>query len=334
MTITDMRFAHLLSFCIEHPWAITRPMLQTIAGILGRRVAGRDATAADLDLVAASRRAVRPVPDGSEVAVLPIHGIIVPRANLFSDISGGTSADAIAAQLREAVANPKIGAVVLDIDSPGGNVAGITELAADVRRARATKPVHAVASFTMASAAYWIAAQATKVIASPSASVGSIGVLAIHKDLSAALEQEGVKVSVIAAGKYKAEDNPAAPLTDDARAFIQKRVDEAYVAFVRDVSLGRGASQSDVRNGYGEGRAVSAQEALALGMVDEIATLDDVLGRLAPARVTSTQPSTAAIEAPEASEARVASQEPAADVAWLNAIERTLLDLDLERATP
>lgn len=318
--MNDLRYAHIVSFCIEHPWAITRPMLQTIAGIISQRAAGFEVRAEDVAAAVASRKASSgAAPTG--VALIPIAGVIVPRANLFSDISGGASAEGIAAQLRAAMSDPNVGSIVLDVDSVGGNVAGITELAAEIRRARAVKPVHAVANFTMASAAYWLAAQATRISASPSATVGSIGVLGIHEDLSKALELKGVKVSLLTAGKFKGEGNPTEPLSDEARAFMQQRIDDSYGQFVKDVALGRGVKPGEVRGGFGEGRALSAKDALDAGMVDDVATLDDVLARLGQHRTPPIEASRAA-----------ALQEPSGDVAYINAIERQLLDQDLARA--
>jgi ClpP class serine protease len=94
------------------------------------------------------------------------------------------------------------------------------------------------------------------------------------------LEQEGVKVTLISAGKHKVEGNPFEPLSEEAMAFKQARVDEAYAQFVRDVARGRGVSVADVRGGYGEGRALTAKDAKAAGLIDRIATMEDTIGRL------------------------------------------------------
>lgn len=276
---TDLRYAHILSFVLEHPWAITRPMLQTIAGVIGRRAAGHQASEQDIAAALTNRKAL-PQPDGGAIAIIPVYGVLVPRANMMSEMSGGTSFDRLTAQLREALGNTNVNTIVLDVDSPGGSVAGATEFAREVLRARTKKPVVAIANFTMASAAYWLASCATEVVASPSASVGSVGVFTIHEDLSKALAMEGIKQTFISAGKYKTEGNEAEPLSPEAEAFMQKRVDEAYALFCGDISKGRGVPLDDVRTGYGQGRSVSAQEALALGMVDKIATFDATIARL------------------------------------------------------
>jgi len=283
--LTDLRYAHIVSFVIEHPWAITRPMLRTIAGIIGRRAAGKQATSEEIEAALVNRKAL-PQPTGGGIAIIPVYGVLVPRANVMSDMSGATSFDILTAQLREAMGTASVTTIVLDVDSPGGNAAGATEFAREVLKARTKKSIIAVANYTMASAAYWVAACATEIVASPSASVGSIGVYAIHEDLTEALKMEGIKETVVAAGKYKTEAVEGIPLSPEAEAFLQHRVDETYAQFVGDVSRGRGVPIADVRNGYGEGRTLSAQEALGLGMVDKVATLDETLARLmnAPAK--------------------------------------------------
>ena len=138
----------------------------------------------------------------------------------------------------------------------------------------------AVANHLAASAAYWIATAADELVVSPSAEVGSIGVFAAHEDMSAALEKEGVKVSLISEGKYKTEANPYEPLSEEARAAVQSRVSEYYDAFVKAVARNRGVKAADVRGGFGEGRTVGARQAVQLGMADRVATLDETIARL------------------------------------------------------
>jgi signal peptide peptidase SppA len=257
------------------PWAITKPMLGIVAGILARRMAGTEA--ADSQVV--TRPVSGSLPTGTGVAVIPIHGVIAPRMNLLSDISGGATFEEATSQLRDAVAAADVGTIVLDWDSPGGSVAGATEFAREVLRARAVKPVISQANYLMCSAAFWAGACATEVVAAPSAMVGSVGVYTIHEDLSKALDQLGVKLTYISAGKFKVDGNDAEPLSDTARAHMQSIVDAMYTRFVGDVALGRGLTPAAVANGYGQGEAVTADEALSLHMVDRIATLDDTVAR-------------------------------------------------------
>jgi signal peptide peptidase SppA len=216
-------------------------------------------------------------PEPMCVAVLPLFGTIFPRANLFTDISGATSTEMFGKRFNELCCDPSVGAIVIDVDSPGGQVPGVAELSAKIFEARGCKPIVAVANYLMASAAYWIGTAADRVVVSPSAQVGSIGVFAMHEDISMAMEMEGVKVSLISDGKYKTEGNPYEPLSQGARDAIQASVSLVYERFIGAVANNRGVDAATVRSGFGEGRCVSADEAVAMGMADEVGTLEDVI---------------------------------------------------------
>jgi capsid assembly protease len=131
-------------------------------------------------------------------------------------------------------------------------------------------------------------------VVTPSGQVGSIGVYCAHQDESKALENEGIKINLISAGKFKVEGNPTEPLSPDARAAIQDKVDAYYSMFVNAVARNRGAAAADVRNGYGEGRMLLASDAVKARMADRVATLDDVLAKLGVATRGSAGSSAAA----------------------------------------
>jgi signal peptide peptidase SppA len=237
---------------------------------LGVRVAAPDAT----------RRSTSDRPGGT-VAMLPLTGIITPRGSLLSMLfGGGGGLQEFRDNFRAAVADPDVGAIVLDVDSPGGLVDLVPETAAEVFAARGAKPIVAVANTMAASAAYFIAAQADELVVTPSGDVGSIGVYMLHEDWSKFNEQVGIAPTYISAGKYKTEGNPDEPLSDEAEAIWQEDVDDLYAMFVEAVAQGRGVSAEAVRSGYGEGRTLLAERALAAGMVDRIATLEMVVGEL------------------------------------------------------
>ena len=165
----------------------------------------------------------------------------------------------------------------------------MSELASEIVKARAQKPVIAVANSLAASAAYWIGCSASEFYVTPGGEVGSIGVWQAHFDYSKALEEDGVKPTLISAGKFKVEGNPYVPLDEQAQGFMQSRVDDYYNAFVEAVALGRGVSINDVKTGMGEGRVLGADAALAQNMVDGIATFDDVLAKM-QAKIRSSRP--------------------------------------------
>lgn len=214
------------------------------------------------------------------IAVIPVHGALLPRGGrgLFGM---GAGMDALRSQLRQFANDGDIAAIVLDIDSPGGTVAGTVETAAEVKAAAQKKPVIAVANTLAASAAYWIGSQASEFVSAPSADVGSIGAMAMHVDLSSALSSMGIKVTMIRSAPYKNEASPFAPLSAEALTHYQGRVDEAGNDFIRAVADGRKVTQTKVREGFGQGRVYGAREAMSRGMVDRVATLDDVVMGLA-----------------------------------------------------
>jgi capsid assembly protease len=224
---------------------------------------------------------------GGAIAVISIYGVLLQRP--LADISGGsigTSTTSISAALRQAVEDPGVGSIVLDIDSPGGDVSGIDELAAEIYQARKQKRIVAVSNCLCASAAYYLAAQCSEIVVSPSSQTGSIGVYCVHEDDSAALEAAGIKLELIRYGANKAEGNNLGPLTDSAREHMQEMVDGYGIAFERAVARGRGITQSDVHSKFGQGRVFDAKTAVRIGMADRVGTLADVLSA-PPQRSTS-----------------------------------------------
>jgi signal peptide peptidase SppA len=289
-------------------------MLGTVADILARHIAGRKFSPEELESARLTNRENLPQPGDKPgaIAVIPIHGVLIPRGNLLSQMSGATSLDVLTGQLREALANDAVKTIVFDVNSPGGSVAGASEFAREVLRARTKKPIVAVAQYTMASCAYWIAAAATEIVASPSALVGSVGVYTIHDDLSKALAELGIKRTYISAGKHKTEGNETEPLTDEVLERIKQRlIDPAYSRMTADISKGRGVALDVVRSGYGEGETLPADAALDLGMVDRIATFDETLQRVA------------SVAPPRAT--RAASDDRVPDTVWRAQMETALL---------
>ena len=174
------------------------------------------------------------------IGVIAIEGPILRKPDLFARVFlGATSSEEIGEALREAAGRNDIKAVFLNIDSPGGTVAGTPELAAAVASLNERKPVYAFSSGLMCSAAYWVASQARAIYATPSAQVGSIGVVQAVIDSSAAIDKAGIKVEVFSVGKYKAMGAPGTALTDDQRELIQSNLAEIAAEF-HDAVLSRG----------------------------------------------------------------------------------------------
>ena len=262
------------------PWAITRPMVGIVARVLARRIAG-DPFAFEDDDDYTPREPVQPVV-AHGLAVIPVHGCIAPRINALTDFSGGTTFEGLTRDLDRAMADPQVKSILLDVDSPGGSVLGASEFARRVMAARTKKPITASIHFTGCSAAYWLASCATDIAAAPSASTGSIGVMTIHEDLSESLKLAGIKETYIGSTPQKTDGNPAEPLSDTARAELEACVMAHYKRFLNDVALGRGSTDAKVADAYGRGAVVLADQALAVGMVDRVATFEETVARLLP----------------------------------------------------
>ncbi len=174
---------------------------------------------------------------------------------------------AIRAGVKRALADPSVKSIDLIVDSPGGSVLQLPETADAIHAANRIKPVRAIVTGIAASAAYWLASQASTITLTPSGEVGSVGVLDIHADISKALENAGVKLTAVTAGEHKAERAPFMPLGDGAKAHMQTEVNRWYADFLSAIRRGRGARVSATSN-YGAGRMLSSREALAAGMVD------------------------------------------------------------------
>lgn len=278
----------LLQHLMSNPWVILPSKLREIEAVLRDHTGGDDAAMkARLEAwraeqsegpEAAARRRER-VTVGS-IGIVPIIGTMVRRATWMMDWSGGVSTAVTAAQIDKMAAQDDIKGILLDIDSPGGSVDGTPELGDAIARAAKVKPVFANANGLAASGAYWVGSQATELAVSPSGMVGSIGVILMHMDVSKALENDGLKPTIIKAGRFKAEMNPYEPLSDEAKVEGQRILDTMYKQFVSAVAAGRGVSKAKVRDTFGEGRVVMADEALRKGMVDRVETINETLGRL------------------------------------------------------
>lgn len=266
------KYDQVAKFVVETPWAIRPFMLETIRSIVAARMEGMDVEFAGPP----KRDKVSP---GGAVAVLPLWGVMMPHADLFTNMSGGVGLDEWIQEFRALANDPSVSTIVLDIDSPGGAIPFVPEAAAEIRNTK--KRVVAVANPSIGSAAFWLASQADEIIVPSSGEAGSIGVIAEHTDTTKMDEMMGVKRTIISRGDYKGEQ--WIELSDEAKAAIQHKVDQAYTMFITDVAKGRGVSTSVVEQSFGQGRMLSAKDALSVGMIDKVGTLDQVIARELPA---------------------------------------------------
>lgn len=269
---------------VTSPWAVMPDKLDEIRTIYETHMRGEK-----IDIKAVEARLGRPlsndqtpyeVVDG--VAIVPMVGVLAKRANMFMSISGGASTQMLGEMLSAAVDDPSVRAIVLAVDSPGGAVDGVQQLANQVRAVRGVKPIVTVADGAIASGAYWIGSGADNVyLADLTTLAGSIGVVYTHVDTSARQAQSGVKNTDITAGKYKRIASGNAPLSEEGLATIQGQVDQLYSVFVNDVATNRGVSVDQVLSDMADGRVFVGQQAIDAGLVDGVSTLAEVVAQLA-----------------------------------------------------
>ena len=283
-----MKTELLIAEFLSTPWALMPERLNAVSAVMARWSSHAPATTevlAGIDTDKVTREARRQSAtsvSGGGIAVLPLYGVITQRGNMIEDVSGAgsVSTQKFASALRQALADESVSQILIDIDSPGGSVYGVAELADEIVAARAQKPIVAIANSLAASAAYWIGCSASEFYVTPGGEVGSIGVWQAHFDYSQALAAEGVTPTLISAGTYKVEGNPYAPLDPEAQAFMQSRVDDYFLTFSKAVAKGRGVPIAQVRNGMGQGRVLGADAALEQNLVDGIVTLDEAIRKM------------------------------------------------------
>lgn len=211
------------------------------------------------------------------VAVIPVHGALVPRGNTMTACMGTSSYDRIGAQLDAALADPEVRQIALDIDSPGGSVQGAFELAGKI--AQATKPTTSIVNFNALSAAYLLASACDSVSVSSTGAVGSVGVVAMHRDLSGANDKAGVKITAVYRGDKKLHGASHAPLSEVAQQELQAQVDDAFDQFVAAVSTHRNLPADRVV-GLQAG-VFHGADALSQGLADQMETPQEAIDRLA-----------------------------------------------------
>jgi capsid assembly protease len=266
---------------LSSPWAIVPERLLEMQAIYATHLRGEK-----IDLEAVEARLGRPLANEQQeyrmedggIAVLPISGVISNKANMFTRVSGGASAQLLQQQVASMRSDPRVRGVVLDFDTPGGSVFGIPALAAEIRALAGEKPTVSVSTGMMASAGYWLGSAANAVYLSGETDyMGSIGVVATH----AYNPRQGAQVTEITAGRYKRMATDNAPLTAEGRAYIQGQVDELYRAFVSAVADHRRVSAEAVLEHMADGRVFVGRQALDAGLADGIATVETLVDRMA-----------------------------------------------------
>ncbi len=243
--------------------------------------------------------------------VISIYGTLVHRAMGFDAWSGLTGYTRLAARLRTAMEDREVLRILFDVDSPGGEVSGLYDLASKIRAANESKPVWAIANESTYSAAYALAVAAGRLITPRTGNVGSVGVIALHVDQSARDEKQGYRYTPVYAGARKNDFSPHQPLSGRAEAWLQAEVDRMHGMFIEHVARERGIEAGAVRGT--EAAVLNADDALELGFIDAVAGFDDTIEEMESAGGGSGFSMRASARAPEGGPAMAREDTTAAD---------------------
>lgn len=275
------KFSHLSSLVFNKPLMVTQDYAETIAVVLSDRL--------NLDVeglqIKSDAKDQRVATTNKGVAVIPIVGSMSHRSTGIEAMSGMTSYTTLQKQFEAAFNDPNVGSILMDIDSPGGSVAGAFDFRDYLMSKKGTKPVYALARDAMCSAAYLIGSTADKVYATQTARVGSIGVVAMHTDASGKMEKEGLKPTFISAGKFKTAGNPYEKLEGEKLKYLQDSVDESYDMFINAVADARGIDKKAIRDT--EARVYGGKKAVEIGLADGIRTYESVIAEMSAPNFTT-----------------------------------------------
>lgn len=295
---------HLATRIFDTPLLIAPQKLEVILAALAPRlgievppVSGAAATER------AARKPYEVTPDG--IAIIPVEGTLVHKTRGLDALSGLRSYVDIQQEIEDAATDPTIKGILLEIDSPGGEVAGAFDVADTVYTARATKPLFAVANNDAFSAAYLLASGAQRLYVSRTSGVGSVGVIVSHLDMSGSDEKMGYRYTIVSAGARKADFNPHAPLSDEAKGILEGEIARTYGLLVNTVARNRGLPEAAIRGT--EAGLFFGSDALNVKFADRVGTRQDALADLrtaiGPASLsTQTQGRTSMHEEPLAAE--------------------------------
>lgn len=248
------------------PWAITETALNNILTIASRQNESIEVVSAKLGREL-DNSYVTEIREGA--AVIPVVGPLFRYANIFTAISGASSYEILAKDFTSALENPDVHSIILDIDSPGGEVNGCAEFASMIFEARGKKPIIAYASGDAASGAYWIASACDQIIASETSMLGSIGVVAVYRGS----KDESVLEFVSSQSPYKRLD----PSSKDGKSRLQSRIDDLATVFIESIAKHRGVDPPTVIKDFGGGDVFIGKNAINSGLADDIGSLEQII---------------------------------------------------------
>lgn len=281
MTTKLINLPHIAGMVFGVPHYVSRQTMDSVKAVLIPRIQGTiENTGTQLALNPDNTSATEQVQPAGGVAVIPVHGLLVPRRGQITQACTElTSYERIRSQLNAALNEPSISEIVLDINSGGGAAVGCKELADYIYQSRETKPITAIVNYSAYSAAYFIASACSKIIVSQTSGVGSIGVIMEHLDTSKLEEKMGLTFTTIFRGNNKNNGTQHEPLSEEALGMFQGMIDEMYETFTGSVAEYRGLAQQaviDTQAGlyFGPG-------AISAGLADEVSDPQSAINALA-----------------------------------------------------
>lgn len=267
-------YTHILGRLFNTPLLLVPEKAEIIGNVVIARMRGESPMAFEVQEPASSFTI-----DG--IAVVSISGSLVQRSTGMDAASGLRSYGEITADVDAAVADASVKGILLQCDTPGGEVAGAFDCADSIYRASQKKPVWAIAEDNALSAGYLLASQANRMLATQTGMVGSVGVIMMHFDQSQHDKMNGIKITTMFQGDRKADFNPHAPLSEEAQAWGEKHIAKRYGQFVSAVVRGRrGAITAEAVRGT-EAALLDASEAIKLGLIDGKASFREALKEFA-----------------------------------------------------
>ncbi len=305
-----INYPHIASMVFGQPLFATHQLVQSVKAVLEPRLLGQFTANAESvsvvvnDLKLANQvearsndlMAINGVMVAGKLAIISVHGILVPRAGTIdASCNELISYEKLRNQISMAVEHELVEHIVLDFHSGGGAAMGCDECAEFIRAMSQIKPITAIINYAAYSAAFYLAAACSEIIASPTSGVGSIGVIIETAEISKYEEKMGVTYNTFYRGAHKNDFSPHEEITDQAVAEINKRLDSAYAMFTNSVAKHRDISVDDVI--ATEARLLDPKEALSLKLIDKIMPAQDAVNQLAQQYQIHSKPKSRSIQA-------------------------------------
>ena len=285
-----INYPHVAAMVFNTPLYATPEVIASVKAVLMPRLTGMkldsgeqsDKTTMNLLSSSAEKQELQYMNICNKVAIIPIHGVLVSRRGTIDDAcSELVSYERLRVQISAALNHSDVSEIVLDMHTGGGMAMGCKELADFIFESRSIKPFTAMVNFAAYSAGYFIAAACNKIICSPTGGVGSVGVIMETYEVSAWENEVGIKYNTFYRGARKNDASPHEPLTEEAAAEIDKRLDLSYSQFVSSVARYRGIEEQAVIDT--QAKLFTADDALMAKLIDEISPAQEAINSLASA---------------------------------------------------